>query len=179
MKVLRLVEKIVFIVAVVVGAMSIALSLMMDEGAGAVGMMTLGALFFSTASAVLVFLFVGALLRFVPNQVARRIGEGFTLVAFVSAFAIALHGLVNVGGAGMTVYLGLVAVVLYAVSSIIRFIAYIVSVVKPQASKDNPDEDERIQKILKWKKLADDGIITKEEYEQKRVAILGLNEEKE
>lgn len=178
MKVLRLVEKIVFIVAVVVGAMSVALSLMMDEGAGAVGMLSLGALFFSTASAVLVFLFVGALLRFVPNQVARRIGEGFTLVAFVSAFGIALHGIINVGGVGMTVYLGLVAVVLYAVSSIIRFIAYIVSIVKPQASKDNPDEDERIQKILKWKKLADDGIITKEEYEQKRVAILGLNEEK-
>lgn len=67
------------------------------------------------------------------------------------------------------------AAIIYAVDAIIRFIIFIVKIVRPETAENNPDVDERIQNVLKWKKLADDGIISKEEFEEKRVKILGLD----
>lgn len=182
MKVLKIVERIVFLVAVVVAAAALSLSVLMDESAEqplvgiATSVLGNGAFLFGTGL-LLIFLLVGAFLRENKGPVASKVGEGFVLAAILSMFGAAAPVLFFNEYAGLTVILAFVAAILYAVDGIVRFIIFIVKIVKPQAGQENPDDDARIQNVLKWKKLADDGIITKEEFEEKRVKLLGLDKE--
>lgn len=180
MKVLKVVERIVFLVAVILGAVALTFSLMLDEGAEEpfIGIATVSAAYVALgAGFVLLFLLVGALLRNNKNNVAAKIGEGFTLMAILVLFGTAAPVMLAGEDAGLTIMLAFVAGIIYAIDAIVRFIIFIVRIVKPEAAAEDPDVDERIQNILKWKKLCDDGIISKEEFEEKRLKILGLNEE--
>ena len=182
MKVLKIVERIVFLVAIIVATAALSLSLMMDEMAeepftGIASATQQSGYFLLGAGLILVFLLVGAFLRENKGPVASKVGEGFVLAAILSMFAAAAPVLFFSENAGLTIILAFVGAILYAVDAIVRFIIFIVRIVKPRASENNPDDDERIQNILKWKKLADDGIITKEEFEDKRIKILGLDQE--
>lgn len=176
MKVLKIVERIVFLVAMVVAAAALTLSLLMDEQAEvpAIGIATATATLLG-AGLLLVFLLVGAFLRENKGPVASKIGEGFVLAAILIMFACATPVLFFNDAPGLTVVLAFVASIIYAVDGIVRFIIFIVKIVRPETAENNPDVDERIQNVLKWKKLADDGIISKEEFEEKRVKILGLD----
>ena len=178
MKVLRIVERIVFLVAVVLGVAALGFSLMLDEQAAepAVGMASsVLPIFVLGSGSLLVLLLVGAFLRYSKNDAAWRVGEGLLIVSFVTLLGVALATLAVSDMPGLTVILALVAGIIYAADAIVRFIIFIVRIVRPECASQNPDTDERIQNVLKWKKLADDGIITKEEYEEKRVKILGLD----
>ena len=176
MKVLKIVERIVFLVAVVVSAAALTLSLLMDEKAEvpAVGIVTASATMLGAGLTLLVLL-IGAFLRENKGPVASKIGEGFVLAAILAMFGSAAPVLFFNEAAGLTVVLAFVGAIIYAVDAIVRFIIFIVKIVRPETAENNPDVDERIQNVLKWKQLADDGIISKEEFEEKRVKILGLD----
>jgi len=178
MKVLKIVERIAFLVAVIVAAAALSLSLMMDESAEvpAVGIVSSSLVMLPLGAGILlVVLLVGAFLRENKGPVASKVGEGFVLAAVLMMFGVAAPVLFFTETAGLTIVLAFVAAILYAVDAIIRFIIFIVKIVRPELAENNPDVDERIQNVLKWKQLADDGIISKEEFEEKRVKILGLD----
>lgn len=199
MKVLKIIEKVFFTLAVVLGAVALAFSLMLDEGVivedapMANGLLTVQAAYFGLGGLTIILLLVGGLLRYSNNDVARRVGEGFVIAVMAVLLGCGLHALVNTheagdfmvlnrfeGTAGLTLILGLVAAIVYAQSAILRGIIAIVKASKPQREYGkNADEEEQIRQVLRWKELQNKGIITAEEFEEKRQVIFGLKKEEE
>lgn len=175
MKVLKRIERIVFIVAVAVAVAAFALSFVIDKNPAesmAVGMNTPFVIGFGFA---VIFLLVGAMLRYNKNETLARIADAFLITIFVSIFSCCIFLILN-NSTATTPLLGLVSAILYAVSSLLRFIIYLYGVIKPVQGEDfDPDNDKKIQLIIKWKGLLDKGVITKEEFEAKRVEILNLD----
>ena len=132
---------------------------------------------------------VGSTLTSAKSDTARRVGHGMLIAAFVAGFAIALMFVGNeTGGSSFSPFaaaadgeaetvsstsaiLMIVAAALLAVYYIFQFVILILS----KGSKEgSPYEDSKIIRIKEWKQLLDEGIITKDEYEEKRVSILGI-----
>ena len=181
MKVLKIIERVLFVLAIVVGGAAIGLSYMFDEGAAqpVQGMATAFTAAFPIGFGLaLVILLVGALLVYAPNKVASFIGEGFVAAIMVLMFSFAIVFL-GKEPVGFSALLALVAPLLYALAELLRFVAYIVKLVVPSyaAESNNPDNDIRIQNVIKWKNLMEQGIITEEEYSEKRAEILKLRKE--
>lgn len=184
MKVLKIIEKVVFSVAVVLGAIAIAFSFFLDEGAAEpmVGALTIGTPYYTFlgGAGALIVLISGGLLRFSDKDVARRCGEAFVVATFGIMLGLGLYGLSLEDGVGITVLLSLVASFIYVVDAILRGIILIVKAVKPTAEEGKKaDEEEQIRQVLRWKELQNKGIITAEEFEEKRQAIFGLKKEQE
>lgn len=111
--------------------------------------------------------FVGFFLFGSENKIANKIGMGLTTAAMLIELFFALTSLGNSTAA----IFGLFSVVLYAIYFIVVFVGYLAMGDK---ADNDPEKDPRITKILGWKKLKEEGIISEEEFEEKRVAILGL-----
>ena len=111
--------------------------------------------------------FIGFFLFGSENKIANRIGMGLTTAAMLIQLFFALTKLENSTAA----IIGLWSVVLYAIYFMVVFVGYLAMGDK---ADNDPEKDPRITKILGWKKLLEEGIISEEEFEEKRIAILGL-----
>lgn len=184
MKVLRIIEKVAFILAVVFAFLAVALGGMLDgaivlgdpSSGTAIAIVNGVVAYYLSASFtfgfgfVLVLLLVGALLYFVKENIARRIGIALAAASFIAVFAVSIS-LMETGFA--TPLVGLVAGILFGVSLLFKLIMWIVKVARPDAGEENdPSTDPKVQLILKWKGLLDQKVITEEEYELKRKEIV-------
>lgn len=115
--------------------------------------------------------FVGFFMFNAKNSIVKRIGVGLTtgfmvVILYASIAAIAYSAAAILGVAAVSVY------ALYFILLLIEYIAYNKSV------ENDPQKNPKIQKIIEWKKLLDEGIISKEEFEKQRQAILNLDSSK-
>ena len=126
---------------------------------------------------------VGAILSYSNNDIAKRVGHGFIVAAFVLGLATALVTLkTTTTTVGTTTKKGSetsIASVIMIVASIVLALSYVFNLliyILGKNSNDtlNPSEDVRIVRIKEWKQLMEEGIITQEEYEEKRIQILGI-----
>lgn len=112
--------------------------------------------------------FVGFFLSFSGNNVAKRIGYGLTtgtmlIELFISVSAIETDSVAAI--------LGLVSVIFYVVYFLVALVGFLAI---GGSEGDDPETDPKIKKITGWKKLLENGIISEEEFEAKRQAILGF-----
>ncbi|MGM9873374.1 MAG: SHOCT domain-containing protein [Bacilli bacterium] len=178
MKVFKIIEKIFVWIATFLAILSIALSKFVDETAGYSGIFTAYQSFFLLGSGVgIMLLLVGVLLRDLKNEVASKVGQGLT----VTTFACLLGGALSVMNQGsLSAMLALAAGILFFATYLLYGIIACVYFKKYKSSgSDDPDNDRDIQNILKWKKLVAEGIISEEEFEEKRRAILKIKEQTE
>ena len=122
---------------------------------------------------VLLGLGIGAFLMFANNDVAKKIGSGFVAVAmlfsFINSVLILKAGSELVAKTAVSAVFIVIAVLSYIAHYILVLIAMFVD------KANNLGGDVRVKQIKEWKALMDDGIITPEEFQEKRNQILGLN----
>lgn len=109
---------------------------------------------------------LGLFLVYTKNDISKKIGYALLTAAFV----LGLIECVPLDS-HISVILVLVSVALYAVYFIVWGVALLAT--RGRTNTD-PDADPKITLLKKWKELLDEGMISKEEYEEKRIAILGL-----
>ena len=118
---------------------------------------------------------VGAFLIFTKNDIAKKLGNGMIVVGFVAGLICALSVLIAMDE-GDDLPIGalimIISVVLLLLHYAFLLVAHLLN--KGSANVLNPNEDARIMRVKEWKALLDEGIINEEEYEEKRVQILGL-----
>ena len=127
----------------------------------------------------------GIFLMFSKNEVAKKVGNGLTVASFVAALFCAVNAMVLSGemaDAGVDdaeISIGAVIVIIAAVFLLLHYAFLIANaIVSKNSANINPSDDIRIERIREWKKLLDEGIISQEEYEEKRSQILQLNAKK-
>lgn len=108
---------------------------------------------------------VGFFLFFIENKIARRIGQGIV----TGYMAILLFASITYIGKGSAPIFGLTSVILYAIYFLICLIGYLAL---GGEGDNDPKNDIRIKKILGWKELQNQGVITAEEFEAKREEII-------
>lgn len=119
---------------------------------------------------------IGVFLKFTRNDVARKIGDGLTVVGFVVGASCALPMLlVDTDDPSIGAIIMLVSVVLLLLHYAFLLVNYLLN--KGNAGIANPNEDVRVIRIREWKQLKEEGIITEEEFEEKRLAILGIKKQ--
>lgn len=113
---------------------------------------------------------VGMFLLCAKSDTARRVGHGLV----VSSFATGLMAGILFIDESTAAILMIVAVVLLLFYYICRLVLFIFG----KDNDDNdPQEDIRIRRVREWKSIMDEGIISAEEYEEKRCHILGIKKE--
>lgn len=126
------------------------------------------------ASATVALLLVGLTLSFTKNDISKKIGLGMSLAGVVLNAVVTVNTMVVSGAnAPYFVYISLVGIVLFAASFI--FLAF--AAADKKSGADDPDQDPSIQKLIKWKKLLEDGIITQDEFTQKRNMLLDIKKD--
>lgn len=186
MKKLSLVEHILVIVSTVLILCAFAFSYLLDESAGVPGLLTYGTVF----SVLGVFLIVLALcvgfgLYLSKDKgTVKTVGVGMLLAANVVVFAASSRFLIaeDMSGVGtaedpeaisISMILGFIGAIVYFIALILWGLRAFAGVSTKGESHD-PDNDEKIQSLIKWHGLLEDGIITEDEYQTKRAAILGI-----
>ncbi len=111
---------------------------------------------------------VGVFMTACKNDAVKKIGHGFAIAAYTIGLAYALPNLEDSVGALFTLF-AFVALVAY-------YLCLLVIVIMNRGIPDSidPREDVRIIRVKEWKQILDEGIITEEEYEEKRSQILGI-----
>lgn len=117
---------------------------------------------------IVVFVMVGAFLTMSKNNTANKVGHGLLIAGFIIGFADALMSIEE----GCSCIVMVVAVGFLALHYIFELVVSILN--KGSKTITNPDEDARIIQIKAWKQLMEEGIISAEEYEEKRIAILDI-----
>lgn len=174
MKKIRVVSTVLLVVAVAIFYLGIILSAISSEVADIA--------FFAVLQASLVLFLcagVGAFLIFAKNDTARKIGNGLSVFAFTVGAALSFYTLSfsDATGVSFGAICLLVAAVLLLLHYAFLFINYLLTRNNPEL--ENPNDDLRVVRIREWKQLMEEEIITKEEYEQKRISILGLTKDEE
>lgn len=108
---------------------------------------------------------VGFFLFFTENKIAKKIGQGMV----TGYMAILLFCSITYIDKSVATIFGLTSVILYAIYFLVCLIGYLAL---GGDGDNNPNNDIRIKKILGWKELQNQGIITAEEFEAKREEIL-------
>lgn len=162
-KVFKIIGIIMLSAAVVLFACGIVIPGAMADEEGSIFLALIMATVGMVAGAV-----VGAFLMYAKNDTAKRVGHGLTIASFVMGLS---YGLLARDGS-----LGAIMMIIGAVFLLLHYIALlVVAIMKRGANEiENPVEDIRIIRIKEWKQLLDEGIISKDEFEEKRVQILGL-----
>lgn len=119
---------------------------------------------------------VGIFLISAKNDTAKKIGHGLTLSAYAVGLAYALLTLTAQGDASLGALLMIAAAALLAAFYICKLLGVIMN--KGLSSELNPNDDIRIIRIKEWKHIMEEGIISEEEFEEKRIAILGIKANK-
>ena len=186
-KILTIISKVVLALAVIAFALSMIIPGITKDALDASYMV----LVFANVS-MIICATVGSILTAANSDTARRVGHGMIIAAFVAGLSIALM-LVDKAADGATLspfaavtddeektvsstsaIIMIVAAALLAVYYIFQFVVLILNKASKEAG--SPYEDSKIIRVKEWKQLLDEGIITKEEYEEKRVAILGIKQ---
>jgi uncharacterized membrane protein len=175
MKTIKLLERIFLIL--VVCAIAIGLIIAPFDGMSGT-LLTLVVSYSGVLSMFGVFatLLVGIVLHHHKNKTTRYVADVLILAAMIPVIATAIYGIAYEGG-GFAVLL-LVSTICYAVASVIKLIGYVVVKAKPDMTSElDPENDQKVIYILKWKRLLERGVITEEEFQAKRKAILEFGEE--
>lgn len=159
MKIFNIIKKVILVLAFVFTGVAFVL--------GGITLNQIDVTFSSALVAYVIIGFVGFFLMNAKNEIAKKVGLGITTGFMVILFYLSLVAISNSTAAIM----GLVSVVLYVVYFLIALIGRIAI----GSDNDNdPETDPKIKKILGWKKLQEEGIISAEEFEEKRQEILCL-----
>lgn len=123
---------------------------------------------------------VGIFLLSAQSDVAKRIGHGFVISSFGIGLTAAIGNMTIVVDGEETTS---IAAILMLVAAILLAFYYlcelVVSIIRRSGSYvESPDEDVRITRVKEWKSLMEEGIISEEEYEEKRCQILGIKVKK-
>lgn len=178
MKVLKLIEKVTFVVATTLTVFALTLVSMLDEGMPVAGIIL--PYFVSGVGLAVVILLVGSVLHFTKHRPTALVGDALTVAVHAVIFGVTLAALIaKNSNADVSVILAFSGVIVYMVSNLVRFIIYIVNKVNNVDGQDDPEKDPAIQNVLKWKNLKEEGIITQEEYEAKRIKILHLEKKEQ
>lgn len=113
------------------------------------------------------FAFVGFFLFNSKNEVAKKVGFGLTTGGMIY---LAYNSISLLSDSTASV-IGLVGIILFVIYLMLKLIEKIIS---KDVDVVYPEQDKKIQAVLAWKKLLEEGIISKEEFEKKRVEILKL-----
>lgn len=186
MKKLSLVEHILVTVSTVLILCAFAFSYLLDESAGVPGLLTYGTIFSVLGVFMIVLaLCVGFGLYLSKDKgTVKTVGVGMLLAANVVVFAASSRFLIAEDLSGVDAAADpdaiSISMVLGFIGAIVYFIALILwglrafAGVSTKGDSHDPDNDEKIQSLIKWHGLLEDGIITEEEYQTKRAAILGI-----
>lgn len=173
MKGLKLIEKVTFVAATILTVLALTLFSMIDEVMPVAGIVL--PYFVSGVGLAVVILLVGSVLHFVKHRPTSLVGDALVLSVNAVVFGVVLAALVSISGkVDISVIIALVGVIVYLASNLVRFIIFIVNKVNNVGGADDPEKDPAIQNVLKWKALKEDGIISEEEFETKRVKLLHL-----
>lgn len=110
----------------------------------------------------------------------KMVGYALVLGSIVSIFALLLATFLNYTYSGSVIGIGvgfifvIVSFVLFLIACLFAWVAYLLN----GEYQNTLDLDSKIEKVKSYKELEKDGIITKEEYEAKKIEILGLKKEK-
>ncbi len=182
MKILKIVEKVLFLVAVALGVFALVMAPIIDKKVTSSIITPMAAYFLFGIGFSIVLFVVGALLKLSENKTASLVGTAlvFSMECILFSLAVSLiieadknsanNATTNIGG---SVIAALISAIIYFVSLGTKLIIFVSEKVKPQVTND-PDSDPTIQAVLKWKSLQERGIISEEEYESKRVELLKL-----
>ncbi len=118
---------------------------------------------------------VGVFLMFAKNDTAKKIGNGISIAAYVTGLVCALGVVFQKASLGAVLMIA--AVVFFLLRYVFLLVDYLINKNDPNAT--SPNEDIRIIRVKEWKKLMEEGIITKDEFEQKRIQLLGIKSETE
>lgn len=186
MKKLSLVEHILVTVSTVLILCAFAFSYLIDESAGVPGLLTYGTIFSVLGVFMIVLaLCVGFGLYLSKDKgTVKTVGVGMLLAANVVVFAASSRFLIaeDLSGVGAAADPDAISIsmILGFIGAIVYFIALILwglrafAGVSTKGDSHDPDNDEKIQSLIKWHGLLEDGIITEEEYQTKRATILGI-----
>lgn len=173
MKILKLIEKVTFVTSTIVTVVALTLLSMLDTTLPVSGVI-LPYFVFGTGFAVLILL-VGTFLRFVKHRPTALVGDALTVGVNAVVFSVALAAIISINTvADVSIIVALVGTIIYIASCLVRFIIFIVNKVNNVEGSDDPEKDPAIQNVLKWKALKEEGIISQEEFEAKRVKLLHL-----
>lgn len=126
------------------------------------------------ATSTVGLLVVGLTLSFTKNDISKKIGLGFMLSGIGLNAVTAVNTLVVSGeNTPYFIYVSLVGIILFAASFVFLAFAY----VDKNSASDDPDQDPAIQKLIKWKKLLEEGVITQDEFTEKRNLLLGIKKD--
>ncbi len=189
MKKLNLVERILVVVSTVLILCAFAFSYLFDESAGVPGLLTFGTAY----SIVGVFSIVVATCLGLGLYLSQKEGTGKTigicllLAANIIVFAACTDLFVVEEETGaseeealisMSQVSGLIGAIVFFVALILWGLRAFANLARPVESND-PEDDPQIKLVLKWRTLLEEGVITEEEYQAKRVSILGLDSKKD
>lgn len=117
---------------------------------------------------IYVLALVGIFLISATSDTAQKVGHGMTISTFAIGLLIALMNIED----SMAAIIMIIAVIMLALYYLCALVIFIMR--KSAGETDDPNEDARIIHIREWKKIMDEGIITQEEFEEKRCHILGI-----
>ena len=184
MKKFKTVSNVMVVIAAVLFGLGIVVSVLAASAEEAIflALVQLNATLFACAG-------VGVFLMFAKNDTARKVGNGLTAVAFITGLVCALITLLTISEANENVSsstatpqfetdvsIGAIFVIVAVVFLLLRYAFLLVDylVNRNSAEAGSPNEDLRIVRVREWKQLMEEGIITEEEFEEKRVELLGL-----
>ena len=170
MKKFKIVSNIMAIIAISLFMLSILISVITNTGLDGTFMTLIEINIILIACAAL-----GVFLMFTKNDVARKLGNGMTVVGFLTGLICAVSVLVDMDSKNADTPIGAVIMIVSVVLLLLHYAFLLVDyLLNRNAAKMDPSEDKRVARIKEWKALMEEGIITEEEYEEKRVQLLGI-----
>lgn len=169
MKKFRLVSNIMTIVAISLFMLSIVLS------AISASLMDAALLALIEVNLVLIACAgIGVFLMFAKNETARKLGNGMTVVGFLTGLVCAI-GIVAATGEEDDISIGAIVLIVSFVVFVLHYAFLLVDYLLNRNSANlDPNDDIRIVRVREWKALLEEGIISEEEYEEKRIQLLGI-----
>ena len=122
--------------------------------------------FSSAALSFIVVVSVGFFLFFTTNNITKKIGLGLSTACMLG---LAYYALKTLGEAPTSSIVSLVAVILYVLYFGVNLLGYLIL---GNNCENEPDKDPKIKAVLKWRKMVEEGIISKEEFEATRQEVL-------
>ena len=169
MKKFRLVSNIMTIVAISLFMLSIVLSAISTSlmDAALLALIEVNLILIACAG-------IGVFLMFAKNETARKLGNGMTVVGFLTGLVCAL-GIVAAIGEEDDISIGAIVLIVSFVVFVLHYAFLLVDYLLNRNSANlDPNDDIRIVRVREWKALLEEGIISEEEYEEKRIQLLGI-----
>ena len=117
---------------------------------------------------------IGVFLMFAKNETARKLGNGMTVVGFLTGLVCA-RGIVATTGEEDDISIGAIVLIVSFVVLVLHYAFLLVDYLLNRNSANlDPNDDIRIVRVREWKALLEEGIISEEEYEEKRIQLLGI-----